>query len=76
LSLGEQIFAALRTAPDRSEQILALTNVSDQPVKLRLTASDALPTASQWQDLFTNAKVDIPADIKLPPYQVFWLQRE
>ncbi len=76
LSLGEQIFAALRTAPDRSEQILALTNVIDQPVTLRVTASDALPSASRWHDLFTDVNVEIPADIELPPYQVFWLQRK
>jgi sucrose phosphorylase len=75
LSLDKRVFAVLRTAPDRSEQILCLTNVTDQTVRLRLAPSGALPRATQWHDLFSDVNVDIPADIELPPYQVFWLLR-
>jgi sucrose phosphorylase len=79
LSLDPRVFAVLRSAPDGSERILCLHNVTDEEVGLsidsaRLGSSDH----DRWFDLLTargwaveNGTLPVPMN----PYEVVWLNR-
>ncbi|MBZ0298944.1 MAG: sugar phosphorylase [Anaerolineae bacterium] len=69
LNLGsDSILALLRTAPDQSEHMLAVYNVTDQiqPVDLNKV------TDSPVMDLLSQKFV--PARVSLEPYQTLWLR--
>ncbi len=78
LPLHPALFALLRTAPDGSETVLCIHNVSGQTQSLRLSP-DTLPFSSTdpLRDLITGAifPVAVSGDwnLRLTPYQVLWL---
>jgi sucrose phosphorylase len=79
LSLDPRVFAVLRSAPDGSERILCLHNVTDEEVGLsidsaRLGSSDH----DRWFDLLTArgwAVENGTLAVSLNPYEVVWLNR-
>jgi len=73
------VFCVLREAPDRSQRVLALTNVSDREQEVRLPATEAGLTAPAWRDLLSEERI-LPDKgslvVRLTPYQVRWLEAE
>ncbi len=73
LAPDPRVFAVLRSAPDGSERVLCLHNVSAESVYLPLPLADA--TAAEWSELGDeerpSRKLMAPA-ISLSPYQVIW----
>ena len=68
LFLHPAIFAVLRLAPDECEQVLCLTNVSDQRQRAPLPPG-------RWRDLFMTDAQMLSGEITLPGYGVRWLMR-
>lgn len=74
LDLGPQVFAVLR-AREGVQRVLALTNVTDQPVRVKVPAADLGPSVV-WRDLLSRARYQAHADVlsvALPPYGIAWL---
>ena len=81
LNLGEQVFTVLRTAPDGTEKILALQNVSSDEVNLTvpLEKLGADNPNTNWLDLIaqnTYTPQDQVLTVLLAPYQTIWLKPE
>lgn len=78
LDLHESVLALLRTSPDGSTRVLALTSVSDRPCRLAVPA-EVWPggTAGVAVDLVTRRlfrpAASGPTELELPPYGVLWL---
>ena len=66
LDLSSRVFALERISEDREQRILALNNVSSEPVELKL------PKTREYTDLLSTAKGKIT--ITLQPYQTVWLE--
>lgn len=75
LSLGDTVFALLRTAPDGGESALCLHSVSGQPLQVALDRR-ALGLGACATDLLTGrrAAVGERAIATLAPYEVRWLR--
>jgi sucrose phosphorylase len=76
LSAPDQVLALLRTSPAKDESILALINLSSQPVSLGLSLPPAVARAGRWRDLvgggeFASSNGELT--LELAPYQVAWL---
>lgn len=65
LDFGAEVFALERTAPDDSEQVIALHNVTGSAVDV------TLPDGG-WRDILTRR--ESAEKLTLAPYQVAWLQ--
>lgn len=73
LHLGERIFAFWRQSIDRQQNIFCISNISDQPQSLALTAINLVCT-DHWQDLIKAAPLDRQeTGLTLAPYQTLWL---
>ncbi len=73
------LFMLLRIAPDNTQQILAIHNVSDQSDTLSVPlASLGLRRQPSYSDLLTNQSYQPSANgnlsLEIAPYQVIWLQ--
>src|SRR5690606_23593810 len=64
IDYGAAVFALERSAPDGSERVLALHNVTGEPVTLELPDGG-------WRDILTE--MDADGRLTLAPYQVAWL---
>lgn len=71
LSLHPAVFALLRTAPDGSERVLCLHNVSGADVEVRLEPT-TLSSIGTLQDLVGGGTLG-SGRIALEPYQTVWL---
>ena len=69
LELGEAIFSIRRFSPDQKEEILAIHNFADNPVKCILP--DFI--GSKAYELMKNKKI-VEKNIELDPYQVMWIK--
>ncbi|MCF7855237.1 MAG: alpha-amylase [Candidatus Pacebacteria bacterium] len=72
LDLGSKVFGVLRTAPDKSEAIMAISNISAVPATVSLRRWCRNPHRS-YGDLISSQ--DLPNDegrITLSPYQSVW----
>lgn len=79
LHLSRYVFAVLRTAPDRKQTILSLTNVTDQKQEIALSADDIGIYATALKDLLSDQQVKLNgrmARLQLHPYEVLWLEAE
>jgi glycosidase len=78
LSVHPAVFALLRAAPDGSEAVVCLHNLSnaEQLVQVHLPTSP-FPHAGRVRDLLTGAAFSVDASglltLSLLPYQVMWL---
>lgn len=73
LDCGPRIFALERVAPDGSDRVLCLVNVSSSTQRARLDLPMDGPT---WKDLISGETFAQHADrleLELDPYQVMWL---
>jgi len=73
LTLHPAAFALLRTSPDGAEHIVALTNVSDEPITVDL-ADVPLEGVRAYRDVLTGQEIAPTAPLTLEPYQVAWLK--
>jgi len=77
LPLLSGLFGLERTAPDGSETILVLANLTAEPREVPSLPGDHCPGTCQWNELIqgwscTSAELGA---IRLAPYQVMWLQQ-
>jgi sucrose phosphorylase len=63
-------FCLARTAPDGSEQVLCLHNISRQPGRLDLAG---LGFGGEWRDLLSGGRE--AGSLSFKPYEVKWLKR-
>jgi sucrose phosphorylase len=76
LLLSPQVFAVLRTSPERNERVLALTNVTDRECLMDIPLSDISSGESHWYDLLAGRGWVAAGDhlpVSMLPYDVLWL---
>jgi glycosidase len=77
LDYGEALFALLRFSPDKSERVLCLHNISDQPQRARVEIKEIFGLfAGTLIDLITGHRKDelMNDTLVLQPYQTLWLR--
>ena len=77
LDYGEALFALLRFSPDKSERVLCLHNISDQPQRARVEIKEIFGLfAGALIDLITGHRKDelMNDTLVLQPYQTLWLR--
>lgn len=77
LEVGDSFFVLIRSAPNGSEEVLAVHNLTEQtvPLDLERVAID-FARGDGWRDLLSDARVDGDQPrFDLPPYAVLWLAR-
>ena len=77
LQLAPRVFALLRTSPDGSEHILALTNVSDGACELDVPLERLGLASANWYDFVSRrgwSARDGRLALALGPYDVLWLK--
>ncbi len=73
LSLGDAFFGLWRRSLDGRQQILAVSNLTDNPQSLPLALSE-LQKASKWVDLISGEELALgTGELTLAPYQSVWL---
>lgn len=73
LALDDRVFAVWRQAPDRSQSIFALHNVSADTVELPPKAMNLIAD-EDWTDLLTGETLHPETDgVTLAPYQCRWI---
>ena len=73
---GDAVFAILRSSPDGSQTVAALTNVTDQPQRVVLRDLDPERRDAAWRDILTARVVAGEGgglEATLRPYEVLWL---
>ena len=76
LALSPAVFSLLRTSLDGVQHVLAVTNVTDQTVALKIASADLVAGSSSWSDLIGGARYESDAGqlvLELKPYAVVWL---
>lgn len=76
--LSDSVFSVVRTSLDGKEKILAMTNVTDKPVTIKINTSISGLAAGVYRDILTGKDVDVNnvrTDIVLKPYEVIWLKK-
>ena len=77
LSAGDAVFAVLRETRDRSQRVLAVTNVTQREQRLYFVEADLGARSLQWRDLVSertlHAASDGALEVTLRPYGVMWL---
>jgi glycosidase len=76
LEAHDHVFCVLRQAPDRSQTLLCLTNVTPEPQTVALTADTLGLKASGWNDILASDTLPAEAGgirVTLGPYHVRWL---
>jgi hypothetical protein len=74
LDAGPAVFA-LRRERDATQILIALTNVTDRPVRVRLPMPAGDPHGV-WRDVLSRARYQVQdhvLSVALPPYGVAWL---
>ena len=77
LDYGEALFALLRFSPDKSERVLCLHNISDQPQRVRVEIKEIFGLfAGVLTDLITCHRKDelVNNTLVVQPYQTLWLR--
>lgn len=72
--LNPAVFAVERIAPDDSQRILALHNVTGMPVIVDLSNLKHPP--SVLHDLLTDTSYNLSKPMRLAPYQIIWLAQK
>jgi len=79
LKLKPEIFAALRTAPDKSQSILSLINVSARTCAVTIPKDTIGLNKRKWYDLISQKTYVFEGEtiaISLGPYDVLWLEAQ
>lgn len=76
LAVNPSVFAVLRIAPGGGERILAVTNVTAQPVRIEISLTQVSEDDGNWYDLVAGRgwmASDHKLVLLLQPYDVMWL---
>ena len=76
LLLRPEIFAVLRTSPEGNQHILALTNVTNRPIRVEVPLPQIEVEDTQWHDIVAEQDREAmqgKLDLTLDPYDVLWL---
>ncbi len=74
LDLGNRVFAVQRTAPDDTETVIAVSNVTGTPVDVQIPEVAAASGAGIFSDLVTDTVLGQAGErLKLAAYQSCWL---
>ncbi len=77
LEIKPEIFAVLRTSPNKNQHILSLINVSDDEVQITIPMKTVQIFKQEWYDLISQDKhifKDESVNLTLKPYDVVWLE--
>ena len=77
LHLSPGVFAVVRISPEGDDRILALTNVTEKKIRLKVPLADVGTDAGLWRDLVSETQREARGgalEIPLEPYQVAWLK--
>jgi sucrose phosphorylase len=78
LDVSEYCFTVLRTSVDKSEHILAITNVSEREQEIRIAKKQLNLPYENWLDLIENKDHRIENNelsLKIEPYGIRWLKQ-
>ena len=73
---NDAVFSVLRESPDKTQLVLALTNITAEPQKVCCPKKDLRAESTEWIDLLSEEIFPSPKrtlDATLEPYQVLWL---
>jgi glycosidase len=76
-SIGEKVFALLRTSPKSDSHVLSLVNVSGSPQRVHASPDDLGLPPGTWHDLLSGESLAVGeggVTVSLPPYAVRWLK--
>lgn len=76
LQLSSQVFTVLRTSPEKDQQILTMTNVTDQECSLEIPLPEIGLSKTRWKNLINGKSVSAKnqkLSVFLKPYDVTWL---
>jgi len=76
LTPSTQVFAVLRVSPEGDRRVLALTNVTDEVVKVACPIAELGVSDADWYDLIAGEHwngSEATLRVELGPYDVMWL---
>ncbi|RMG72733.1 MAG: sugar phosphorylase [Nitrospirae bacterium] len=76
LRLSPQVLSLYRVAPDESQHLIALVNISNLPCKLEIPLSETGVKETEWIDIVNNVLWVSDGKgiaLKLLPYEIVWL---
>lgn len=76
---NKAVFALLRESPDGSEQVLTLTNVSNEPQQVVYLSEEVGVQCKEWVDLLSEERISGAGNrigVRMKPYQVVWLRAQ
>ncbi len=79
LKVMPELFALLRTSPDKKQKILSLINISDIDCTATIPMKDIQMFSPQWHDLVSKKRYyfkDKNISVTLKPYDVVWLEAQ
>jgi len=77
LKVKPEIFAVLRTSPNKDQHILSLINITDDEIQIAIPLKTVQIFKQEWYDLFSQDKhtfQDENISLTLKPYDVVWLE--
>jgi len=77
LKIKPEIFAVLRTSPDKDQHILSLINISDDEIQVTIPMKTVNIFKQKWYDLISQNMYsfkDNNISLTLKPYDVVWLK--
>ena len=75
LDLGKEVFLIVRTAPDKSESVVSISNFTAETVTRNpATIIPRLKKAKEWHDLISGKNRKTAAGIELRPYETCWIR--
>jgi sucrose phosphorylase len=77
LKIKPEIFAVLRTSPDKDQHILSLINISDDEIQVTIPMKTVNIFKQKWYDLISQNMYsfkDNSISLTLKPYDVVWLK--
>jgi sucrose phosphorylase len=77
LKIRPEIFAVLRTSPQKNQQILSLINVTDAQCHISIPMETIHIFKQEWYNLIDQKKYTFKEEnisLTLEPYDVVWLE--
>ncbi len=77
IHVSDAVFTLVRETKDRSQTVIALTNVTARNQRINIPGRDAGRQFEAWEDILTGERVTVNGNgilsVALKPYQVMWL---
>ena len=77
LKVRPEIFALLRTSPNKDQHILSLINITDDEIQIAIPLKEVQIFKQEWYDLISQDKhtfKDENISLTLKPYDIVWLE--